>query len=79
MMATKLGVVCDVCAIEKKETNNWFKVSIFNDGLHIYPSHTILPRKHPYRDVCGHVCAQKLLGRWMSHRTLEMEKPEKEA
>lgn len=55
-------IACDVCKIEKKETNHWFIVSLSNDldEAHIGPLDSHTPFAYQY-DTCGLPCTFKLI------------------
>lgn len=58
-MGIKTTIVCDVCGVEKVESNHWFEVQDENDFD--------LMMLEPYEGgkvVCGEACAHKLLSQW---------------
>jgi hypothetical protein len=63
-------VACDICKHQKQETNHWLVVieKPGFEGLIFLPSEAAQePRVegYIYRDLCGHMCAQKKLSQWL--------------
>ncbi len=63
-------VACDVCGVQKAETNHWL-VALTCPGLlgiAFVPADTVqYPRsdKGKYEDICGHACAHTRLSQWL--------------
>lgn len=57
---------CDVCGIERKETNHWHLVRANGSGLH-FPKQ----RKDGDKDCCGQACAHKMLDRYLSTGSID--------
>jgi hypothetical protein len=66
-------VRCDVCQIQKQQTNRWWVVAIQGKGIFtIRDAHRTRPANGV--DVCGQNCAHTLFDRWMT--TGSLNKPE---
>ena len=65
------ATACDVCGEVKKENNHWFKIRETKAGVIFASAKTSKAGK----DVCGQVCAHKLLDRWLSTGTIEAQEP----
>ena len=70
-MSEKTVKYCDVCGIEKKDVNHWFKVWI-EDGVfgsaHLEESIDLTDAKE-INDACGQPHAIQLYGRYLSKGT----------
>ncbi len=64
MIETKIQ--CDICGVERKEVNHWHLARLTSSGLH-FPK----TRKIGDKDLCGQVCAHKLLDRYLSTGSIE--------
>jgi len=58
-VANVTKVLCEVCGIEKKETNHWYMVGKKADKFLLLAWHEQSQRN--YRHVCGQQCGHKLL------------------
>ena len=64
----KTKIECDVCEIEKKETNNWVIIRTAAGSFQTF-RHDSLPQRHDEdMDICGEACAHKLYSQWLSDR-----------
>jgi hypothetical protein len=70
---------CDVCQIEKKETNHWLRAWVGQDGWLVFAHvrKTSKECEEAIKDICGHACATRILQRWMVSGTLEDNVTEK--
>lgn len=65
-MLTKV-ITCDICKIEKSESNNWLMVMLNRGnpvGFVVYPWMPEEPLDQ-FKHVCGQECAHKILGQWL--------------
>jgi len=75
-MATETRTQCDMCGVDKKEVNHWWKVvkvdaSKRNDPhLRVYKAEVNLGDSL-HKDVCGQSCLHRLVDRWMETGNLE--------
>ena len=72
-MAIATSVKCDVCGIEKRQANHWYRVAVQGRK---FVSSGFEAKQEPWRDqkeVCGPGHAQTLFQRFLSTGTLEME------
>lgn len=66
-------VKCDVCGIEKRQANHWYRVAVQGRK---FVSSGFEAKQEPWREqkeVCGPGHAQTLFQRFLSTGTLEME------
>ena len=68
-MATGNKTECDVCGVEKKQVNHWWKAKEMADHIRVAKAET--PLVQPYKDVCGQSCLHRLVDRWMETGSLE--------
>lgn len=59
---TKPVTTCDVCGIEKRETNHWFKVFITETSVTVKKPDDI--NIEGIKDVCGQKHATHLIQQW---------------
>jgi len=59
------AISCDVCGAEKKVANHWFKVRETKAGLIFAPASSKVGE-----DVCGQVCAHRMLDEWLSSQVV---------
>lgn len=64
-------VSCDVCNVDKKETNHWFASWINEDGSFHSAALERAPQSPHVRHACGTDCNGKLLQRWMGTGKLD--------
>lgn len=53
---------CDVCGVQKGETNHWFKVIFVagGDGMFLFPAHReCMSSEGKEFDLCGQQCVQR--------------------
>jgi hypothetical protein len=58
---------CDVCEVQKRETNHWFVVSTEAPGyfaVRTWENAGSMVKSPSASHVCGLECATKLLARW---------------
>ena len=72
-MATENRTRCDVCGIEKKQVNHWWKVWLAPDKgtrqLRLVAAGA--PSSVHAKDACGQSCIHRLVDRWMETGSLE--------
>ncbi|HKZ02392.1 MAG: hypothetical protein A2W35_06565 [Chloroflexi bacterium RBG_16_57_11] len=60
---------CDICKVQKRETNRWWLAVTHEGRLTIQPWSAATPTKGAaVVDICGCDCMAKLVSRWMSER-----------
>jgi len=54
---------CDICKVQKKETNHWYKGQTSTDplykGIHIYEWNVVV------NSDCSHLCGIECVTKWM--------------
>lgn len=63
---TKEITTCDVCGVQKKETNHWFRADMTNRRFNVLPFNDVANGQLQVSDVCGEACLVKLLNKWLS-------------
>ncbi|NYF77888.1 hypothetical protein HDF17_000175 [Granulicella arctica] len=66
MARTEL-ITCDVCGIQRKEANHWFRFRHLAMDVSFYPAHS--PNEidlHPFSDACSEACCMTVLSRTLS-------------
>ena len=71
-MSTKTIVECDVCGIQKKEGNHWWKIWITDGAFNASPATDDVPY-FTVKDVCGKQHAVELFNRYLE--TGQLNKP----
>jgi hypothetical protein len=58
------SVKCDMCGIQKQETNHWLYAKYRNESIHF----SVGPEESPgySLDICGEECAHKILSQWLN-------------
>lgn len=62
------GIRCDVCTIEKGETNKWFLVNASNHEIVAVNWNDELAKDERYEHICGESCLQKRISQWAETR-----------
>lgn len=76
MIETK--VTCDVCGVEKRETNHWYTLHLQRYETVYYFTRLVITSFNPVeqttgtqKHACGNSCTQKLVERWLQAESLE--------
>lgn len=68
------AISCDICAMEKKQTNHWFVVSEQGGELRVSGWNSRNRLRPGMKHLCGQTCLHKLLDEFMA-RTVAMRIP----
>lgn len=73
---------CDVCGVEKKESNHWWRILLFKNNpkapLQLYPwdGNRIEPAEHLTQlHLCGHGCVMQKVSEFMTGATFTHASP----
>ena len=70
-----LNKACDVCGLQKQQTNHWYFAITDRVGRNIEfgfftPASVVHnPERYIVEDICGQQCAHKRLDRWFESQT----------
>ncbi len=71
-MSERVQYACDVCGVEKQDSNHWWQISIFKHGggpLQLFPwKDRISPDSSAWASfhLCGHACVLRKVDEFMS-------------
>jgi hypothetical protein len=68
-MAEGKSVTCDICGVEKRVVNRWWKVKEMSDHLRVHKAEAAVSQ--PYKNICGQSCVNRIIDRWMETGNLE--------
>ena len=64
------NVVCDICGVEKKETNHWFAAVEDKGTLRLSPLETLNRKRRLVKHLCGHRCVHRLIDYFLAGHSL---------
>ena len=73
-MAIRVVVSCDICGIDRKETNNWWTIWTDRSGYNANHLSLTSPNKPGDKHICGIGCSSKMYMRWMETGKLNTDK-----
>jgi len=67
------GFKCNVCGIEKKETNHWFVITVSSSHgpmliIETWCTEALDRTNSDVRHICGEACVNKTVSEWLSRK-----------